>query len=228
MGQAQAQASVTLCHNNHTITVSVTAAQMHILHGDILGPCCIDPRLIDPECVCPAVYAPVCGCNGVTYSNGCLARCSGVTTWTNGPCNPCVGPPQPLICPAVYDPVCGCDGNTYSNSCYAMAAGVLIWVPGECGSIIGKRADEVAEAPTLAPNPGQDRVVLTWTPKDNGEASITVMDVQGKVVEQSKSPEVGGGKNTHVFEVANWEAGVYMVQLISNGKTTNHKLLVTH
>jgi hypothetical protein len=230
LGRVQAQGnSVTLCHDGHTISVSVAAAGHHLLHGDVLGPCCIDPRLINPQCVCPAVYAPVCGCNGVTYSNGCLASCSGVTSWTQGPCELCVGPPQQLICPAVYDPVCGCDGNTYSNSCYAMAAGVLIWVPGECGSIgVGKRAEGNADAPSLAPNPSQDRVAITWTPAVDGQAQLKVMDVQGKVVFQTALAETGGGKNTYTLDVVSWDAGVYIVQVTSGSKATNLKLLVTH
>lgn len=41
----------------------------------------------DDDCVCPAVYDPVCGCNGVTYSNDCYARCDGVRRWTDGECS---------------------------------------------------------------------------------------------------------------------------------------------
>lgn len=40
----------------------------------------------DPDCVCPTVYEPVCGCNGVTYSNSCYAKCDGVRQYTDGAC----------------------------------------------------------------------------------------------------------------------------------------------
>ncbi|MEM7103843.1 MAG: Kazal-type serine protease inhibitor domain-containing protein [Bacteroidota bacterium] len=69
------------------------------------GPCntsdpCIDPAIINPDQPCITLYDPVCGCNGVTYSNSCIAQVqNGVTTWTQGPC--------PITNPVLPDPVFG-------------------------------------------------------------------------------------------------------------------------
>ena len=49
---------------------------------------CVDSSLIDPTAFCFMIYDPVCGCNGITYDNDCLAQVSGgVTSWTLGPCS---------------------------------------------------------------------------------------------------------------------------------------------
>jgi hypothetical protein len=48
---------------------------------------CVDESQIDPNVICTMIYNPVCGCNGVTYSNPCVATFTGgVTSYEAGPC----------------------------------------------------------------------------------------------------------------------------------------------
>lgn len=110
---------------------------------------------------CDFLYAPVCGCDGKTQSNACVAGMAGVSIayegecktgtscWSNAECAPTkycqkadgtcdsTGPkgacaPRPTACPDKYDPVCGCDGKSYGNPCEASAVGVNVASKGAC------------------------------------------------------------------------------------------------
>merc|ERR1712126_23341 len=110
-------------------------------------------RIIDPApaaCKCPrggGMNFKVCGKNGKTYWNECLARCENAEMECRGEC-PCGGgdpkakiikdpvsttaSPMACRCPRWQRQVCGKDGNTYFNDCQARCGNADIQCYGGC------------------------------------------------------------------------------------------------
>ena len=86
----------------------------------------------NPNKPCPAIHRPVCGSNGKTYPNKCVAKADCEFEFTKGECSCEKGSGEPKPCPKIYDPVCGSNRKTYGNACLAEADCEFEFTKGEC------------------------------------------------------------------------------------------------
>lgn len=89
-------------------------------HGDV------PPHPDVARRTCPMIYQPVCGTDGRTYGNRCVATSERARVAHEGACR------TRRACTREYRPVCGRDGRTYSNPCEAERAGARVRHTGAC------------------------------------------------------------------------------------------------
>jgi len=92
--------------------------------------------------ICPQVVLPVCGCDGVTYNNSCVAAAAGVAVAKNGECKPkptfcggIAGIPCPEGQTCIDDPSDDCDPKHGGADCGGICVGDP--KPAFCGGIAG-------------------------------------------------------------------------------------------
>lgn len=84
------------------------------------------------DVACPLNIATVCGADGASYDNECLAQAAETTVVSQGKCS---DDTSMTVCTMEYAPVCGNDGLTYGNACTAEAAGITVVSEGECKDV---------------------------------------------------------------------------------------------
>ncbi len=86
---------------------------------------------------CTTEYNPVCGADGRTYGNSCVAKVANVSIKSLGECPATtapkvVNPGATEICDRTQGPVCGVNGITYVSLCYAVDNRIEVVSIGKC------------------------------------------------------------------------------------------------
>ena len=76
----------------------------------------------------------------------------------------------------------------------------------------------------LFPNPASEEAFLAFPENENNPIEWKALDITGRTVTSGRVLSSG----LHQFDVADWNAGVYFISGVLNGRTTTKRLIVQH
>jgi len=138
-------------------------------------------------------------------------------------------PPGSLCCDAPLEqPVCGCNGITYINQCVASAfGGVLSFTEGDCDSIpIGQKELAKTFFAKLSPNPTDNEAILEVKYTGNSALNLNIKTILGEIVYTEANRQSDYPNKTFHLNLSQLSAGLYWVELITEGKVMLVKKLV--
>ena len=103
-----------------------------------------------------------------------------------------------------------------------LRAGFTIRVISELPTAIAER--EVVENLGLWPNPVEDVIGLSFNSPFSANLTLTIFDLNGRVI-RSTNNVVNAGDNRHSINVADLDAGMYLLQIANDKQSTSRRFV---
>ncbi len=96
------------------------------------------------------------------------------------------------------------------------------------GVVTGIRNSSQDLGLSIYPNPMDDAGVIAYTLTQNADVQIKIFDMQGRVVKSYFNGVQGAGSHVHAIETSEFKAsaGLYIVNLVINGKSYNRPISI--
>lgn len=106
--------------------------------------------------------------------------------------------------------------------CYALADGTT----GCFSNVTSVNENTIVANSAMYPNPADNMVTLEYTLNEKTDLTVRVVDVTGRVIENNYYGNQTGLQRTNI-DLANYNNGIYFIQLISGNNTISKKLVVS-
>jgi hypothetical protein len=86
-------------------------------------------------------------------------------------------------------------------------------------------SNEFIAAASVYPNPTSGLVNVDFTLNSSSDVSLEVIDITGKVVHTNNAGVLANGSNSLSIDANSFQAGIYYVNFLTNGKKVTRKLI---